>query len=353
MNDSDINDVRNINDFKGYSFSKFKKSEVRKELLNCIVNNKIESACYWSGELICAGHFQELWEIILLAISKYIHLGNPKLPIYIDMRFNVFKDIISNGFIGNELALRNNSNIRTLFSEIYSILCLSNKKPSFEAIVIKKEEEFQLTHMSNKFKAPNVNYGTIIWKTKDPKEVYVAVNELAYHLDEKLSLLQCCYWIEWIIEFDKICRKKKEPIYCERRNFIPVQSKFQIDVIWIVWELIIVKSESDSIKKKCIESLLALFSLRYNWSSKKKRRYILYFALEIIMENVDLNIDIIDKSNKTIIQNVCKNINSIYKKIKKNEDAPNTDYLFTETENTKSNLEKTIEKLDIMNSLHR
>ena len=70
------------------------------------------------------------------------------------------------------------------------------------------------------------------------------------------------------------------------------------------------------------------------------------------MENVDLNIEIIDKSNQSIIQNVCKNINSIYKKIKKNEDAPKTDYLFNGTENVKSNLEKTIEKLDIMNSIH-
>ena len=42
MNDVDINDVRTSKDFKGISFSKFKKSDVRKELLNCIVNNKIE-----------------------------------------------------------------------------------------------------------------------------------------------------------------------------------------------------------------------------------------------------------------------------------------------------------------------
>ena len=352
MNDTDINDVRSIKDFKGVSFSKFKKSDVRKELLNCIVNNKIEAACNWGAELICAAHYQELWEIILLAVGKYIHLGNPKLPIYIDMRFNNFKDIITNGYIGNELALRNNSKIRSLFAEIICVLCLSNKKPAFEAINIKKEEEFSLTHMSNKFKASTVNYGTIIWKNGDPKEVYVAINELSFHLETKESLLQCCYWVEWIIEFERKCRKKKEPIYCERRAFAPVQSKFQVDVIWIIWELIIIKAGENSLKKKCIEALLGLFALRYGWGVKKKRRYILYFALELIMEKPNFNIEIMSEQSKQTVSTVCKNINTIYKKIKKNEDAPKTDYLFQGTEQTKSNLEKTIEKLDMMNSMN-
>ena len=351
MNDTDINDIRSIKDFKGQSFSKFKKSEVRKELLNCVVNNKIEAACNWSAELICAGHFQEIWEIILTSVGKYIHLGNPKLPIYIDMRFNTFKDIITSGYIGNELALRNNPKIRTLFAEIFSVLCLSNKKPAFEAITIKKNEEFSLTHMSNKFKAPTVNYGNIIWKSGDPKEVYVAVNELSYHLETRESLLQCCYWVEWIMEFDSKCRKKKEAIHCERRGFVPVQDKFQTDVIWIVWELIIVKSANNNLLKKCVESLLGLFALKYNWSSKKRRRYILYFALELIMETPNYNIEIMSSKSKQTIGSVCKNINTVYKKIKKNEDAPKTDYLSVDV-NKKSTLEKTIEKLDMISNMN-
>ena len=131
MNDTEINDKRNPSEFKGVSFSKFQKTKVKQELINCIASSKIESACYWTAELICAGHFSDLWEIIITYVSRYIHLGNPKLPLYISLRMDNFKTMLSNGFVGNELRLRNNQKIRQLFSEIVTILCLSKKKTQF------------------------------------------------------------------------------------------------------------------------------------------------------------------------------------------------------------------------------
>ena len=83
----EINDIRSSSEFKGYSFSNYKKSEVKKQFIESMLSKKIEPACYWCSELLCAGHFTELWEIILYYTAKYIHLGNPKIVRFEDSVF--------------------------------------------------------------------------------------------------------------------------------------------------------------------------------------------------------------------------------------------------------------------------
>ena len=101
MDDSIINDKRAKVDFKNLSFSKFSKSKIKVELLKSLFKNKIEKSIYLSTELICSGQFIDLWDNILLYMSRYIHISNPKLPIYIEIRFNKFKTILENGYLDN------------------------------------------------------------------------------------------------------------------------------------------------------------------------------------------------------------------------------------------------------------
>lgn len=349
MNENEINDKRNEVDFRGISFSKFKKTDVRKELLNSLKSGKVEPACYWSAELICAGHYPDLWDIIITFMSKHIHLANPKLCIYIDLRFGNFKQIVTNGYIGNELRMRNNHKIRSLFGEIICILCNSKKKHSYEGLKIKKKEEFDITQIHDKLKAPNIHYADQVFLSGDPKELFIPINEFAYHVskDSKNSL-SATYWFEWLLEFEMICKIKKQKCVCERRSNMPVDDKYQMDPIWIIWEII----QKEAITKgklviKIINSLLNLYSLRFSDGVKKKRRYIIYFAISLLTDPFDQTLEIID--NKELIDGVVKKIDLVYKQVKKNEESPKTEYL---NSGGKSDLDKTIEKLDKINSLN-
>ena len=92
-----INDVRSETNFKGITFSVCSKAEVIKILLDNILKSQIEPACHWCAELVCSGHFMEIWETILFYLGKHIHLGNPKIVIYLKSRYDIFQSIIDNG----------------------------------------------------------------------------------------------------------------------------------------------------------------------------------------------------------------------------------------------------------------
>jgi len=350
MDDTDINDKRSSAEFKCVTFSKFQKTKVKAELIQCLITSKVEPACYWTAELICAGHYGDLWEIITLFLGRYIHLGNPKLPIYIAMRFKSFKDILTSGYVGNELSMRNNLKIRQIFAEIISILCHSRKKHSLDSVKIKKADEFNIAHMASRLKAPAIGYVKDIFKEDDPKELYIAMNEFAYHLSkESKNSVSACYWLEWMLEYETLCKHKKELCLGETRQFAPIQDKFKNDIIWIVWDIILheCSGKQQPLLSKIINALLEIFSIKYSSGVKKRRKFLIYFAISILTEPLDLAIDII--GNKKELDTIIKKISVVYKDVKKNEEGLNVDYLYAGME--RSNLDKTIERLEKMNSI--
>ncbi len=344
MNDI-INDYRSSNEFKKLTFSNYKKADVIKEYIKSLKDAKHESSCYWSAELISSGNFIELWESIILYMSKFVHIGNPKLPIYIDSSIESFKSIISQEQITDEIVMRNNSLIRKLFAEISITLVDSNRKHSFGETIKITSYDFDVSNMGNKLKAPHINYVKSLFREGDTKEIYIALNELYYNIKDVKDSVMACYWIEWILEFDVLTRKHKKKNLCERRSYIPVENEDQINIIWMIWDIFFDIAKTP-LEKKIVQSLLNIFCLKFSKGIPKKRKYIMYFAVSLFTENVNYNVSLI--KNSEYINKVKNNIHLIYREIKKNEIPPKTDYLFT---NIKTSKEKSIEKMKILQNI--
>ena len=350
MPDVDINDIRLPGQFKGETFSGFKKTEVRNQLVENLKKGKVEPACYWCAELVCAGQYIDVWEIILYFLGKHIHLGNPKMAIYIQMRYQIFRNIIEQGYYTSDLQLRNNPNIRKLFAEIICNIAMSNRKPSFETIKINRREEFDITHIHERLKASSIEFIQPIFKPKDPQELLIALNEFAYNVSSEVkNMNNACYWIEWLIEFDHVCKGNREPTRCQARDY-PVENKFRRDIIWLVWDVIFHESgqRNNDFLAKVHSALLELFCIKYTTAASKKRRYLLYFAVEILTEPIMAAGDIV--ADKAVLETVITHIDQVYKQIKQNEHSPNTEYLFSNIEKERT-FEQTIRKMEMMNSM--
>jgi hypothetical protein len=299
--------------------------------------------------MICTGMFFELWTSIIKYISNYIYISNPTLPIYISKRIDDFKNIVKGGYIDNELNLRNNEKIRRLFAELISIIVTSKQRNKLNDIKVNKDD-FSIHEMSSKFIAKDTILIDTIQKKEDPKETYMAFNEFAYNISSKSkNSLLACYWIEWIIEYDSICKKKKVKCECERRECINVESKFQMSIVWILWEIILKEAQNrGKIYYKICNSLLDIFCLRYSFSNNKKFKGLLYYSVYVLCENVNISSSFIH--NKDLVNVMISKIDNFYKQVKTNEKSPNTDYLFHDI-SKESNHEKSIRKLEIMNSI--
>ena len=156
------------------------------------------------------------------------------------------------------LQMRNNQKIRNIFAEIITVLCQSPKDMASMLLKLIKKPITILDNYQTGLRHLIQHMVTRFFRKEDPKEIYIATNELAYHLSEhSKNLVDACFWIEWIIEFENISKKYKKKIECERRENIPVDQKYQKETIWIVWDILLKNVETKpEMTKKIVNSLL-------------------------------------------------------------------------------------------------
>jgi hypothetical protein len=96
-----------------------------------------------------------------------------------------------------------------------------------------------------------------------------------------------------------------------------------------------------------MNALLEIFSIKYTAGVKKRRKFLIYYAISLLTDPLDLSIEII--ANKKELDAIIQKIGIVYKDVKKNEESLQVDYLYAGVE--RSNLDKTIERLEKMNAI--
>jgi len=301
-----IEDARDASFFKISTFSKYKRTDAKRALLTSLVDGQLEPCCYWTTEFVCSGFFADLWEIILFYFGKYVHAANPKLSVYLEVRFNTFRDIAKTEPV--ELELRNKIVIRQLFAELMCVLCLSPKKLGCDPIKVKKEE---LESPQMRFRATTADSVRRFFKGGDPIELYPVLNEFTYSLSTDKTT-DACYWLEWLMLYEST---KKPPPRSVARNY--VEGKRQsMEPIWIIWDILLAFAKDKSaLTEKIALATCRLFCLHYTPAANERRRFLLYFVITLVCEDIKLEADMV--ADRKVIEAIFPKCSLLYRDIRK------------------------------------
>ena len=311
-----INDNRLSNYFTKTTFSNFKKTELLNAFSQSLEEKNIEKGSYYLSEMVCSGYFIEIWNKLINHICKFIHIANPRLIIFLKHKMYRFK-MLAKTVKNDDIELRNNSEIRNMFCEMVIIICKSNSKTCLHENKV-KYDDLNIEIVSKKLEASNYSYISNVFLQDDPREIYMALNEFAYHIsDDSKNYNMACYWFEWIYTFDEHCRKKKQKLICVPRSFSVVQ-KGKTDIVWCIWNCLLNRGQKlGKGVDKLINCLCDLYQLKYDHNISKKRKMIIYNAIFICIENIDFSIPLGNDLLTTDYLNT--NTNKLYAVIKKSE----------------------------------
>jgi hypothetical protein len=319
MSKSNIQDSRTTKDLKGITFSGYKILAVVKKMIISMLDEKIEEACYWCAELVCSGHYSEIWEAIIQYYCKYIHIANPKLSLYIWCKLKKFKENMNDlDTTEEELELRNNPGFRQMFIEIVVTLTISTKKYTVNEVKV-QPQDFNMINLSSILQATDLSFSEDIFKEDDPKELMVTINEMAYNIHSSVAnTRKSCYWFEWINEYTKTCKKNKTPCKIHKRENDYINETYCTNPVWLVWDVILKESKTKStIIGKIIDSLFGMFCLRYSDTVNTKRRFVVYFAISLLTTDILLDKkEIISDKDKNVVSCVVSQIDKIFIQVK-------------------------------------
>jgi len=295
-----IIDSRMLKDFKDQTFGGYRLAQASSALDKAIIEDKIEPALHWTLQLFLSGIVNPLWAKFISIANKSINIYNPKLPEFLYNKTIQWQHLVDNPKFtkDNILLLRNHSCVRLLLAEIVSVLCLSRKRKLNQLPRIKKEE-FIIDNFKSKLEAKDNRLVENILIDGDPSEIKIAVNEMAYHIQNSNSN-KALYWLNWITEWEKINSKKYGKYECGMRTIEGVDGKYFKDVVWLIWSVInklrqikFVITNGDSSNQ--IINLQKLYINKFTPASRNKKQNFIIWAVLYMTETIDNATPLVDR----------------------------------------------------------
>jgi len=293
-----IIDSRQLKDFKDQTFGGYKLSQASTALDKAILEDKIEPALHWTLQLFLSGIISPLWSKFLSIASKSINIYNPKLPEFLYNKNKQWESLVDNGKFtkDNILLLRNHPSVRLLLSEMVSVLCLSRKRKLNQLPRIKKEE-FIIDNFKSKLEAKDNRLIEDICIDGDPSEIRIAVNEMATHIASGKSA-KALYWLNWIIEWEKINSKKYGKYECGMRAIEGVDGKYFKDVIWLIWGVINKIRQNkfgNSFIGNQVQYLYRMYVSKFTPGARSKKQNLIIWAILYMTETIDNAVALVDR----------------------------------------------------------
>lgn len=322
-NDYLIIDPRPLEEFKDKTFSEFKKKDVFNELAKSMETGKVENTCFWVTECIVSGYTMELFEKLLIFSTKIVHINNPKLPQFLWLKYSSFMnsiDHISKKDRKQYIHLRNTQSVRNCLCDVAVTISMSPKSKRYDKYPKPKEDkDYSFSAIKSKMNATMQLLPSHIIKFTDPEELRVIMNELFFNLKNNLGGYDnACYWVAWLIQWEKINKKKKQSFEIEERPIKGLKKNLCRDLIWLVWSVIFEEANlRDNEIKKQIQALFLLYKHNFTSGKRNVRLPYVYQAIGYLTLPIKFNIKV-RKDEDTFLKTQC-NINKIFRGKKKHE----------------------------------
>ena len=318
-----IVDPRPLEAFKDKTFSEFKKRDVYNTLFKSIETGKVENACFWVTECIVSGYTIDILEKLIIFASKIIHINNSKLPQYLWNKYSTFMnsiDHISRKERKQYIHLRNTQSVRNCFHDIVVTLTMSSKTKRYDKYPKPKEDQdFTFKAIQSKMNATMQTLPSHIIKFTDPEELRIIMNEFFFNLKNNLGGYEkASYWVAWLIQWEKINKKKKIKYEIEERPIKGLKKQLCRDIIWLLWSVIFEEANlREATIKQQIQSLFFLYKHNFSSGKRNARLPLVYHAIGYLTLPIKFTVPI--RNNLDIfIQTQC-NVNKMYQTKKKNE----------------------------------